>query len=131
MIRRPPRSTLTDTLFPFTPLCRSHRQSAFRGAGELRAPGRKSAVLERDGQQPAVRGDRDAARGPSVALRRDTRPFALAELAPGLARRAVRALCDDARRDRGRLALSAPHALRPRPLSAFAGRSEEGRVGKE
>src|SRR3546814_5654552 len=26
MIRRPPRSTRTDTLFPYTTLCRSHRQ---------------------------------------------------------------------------------------------------------
>src|SRR3546814_6298284 len=28
MIRRPPRSTRTDTLFPYTTLCRSHAASA-------------------------------------------------------------------------------------------------------
>src|SRR3546814_4604036 len=28
MIRRPPRSTRTDTLFPYTTLCRSHSQPA-------------------------------------------------------------------------------------------------------
>src|SRR3546814_2396627 len=30
MIRRPPRSTRTDTLFPYTTLFRSHRQAAGR-----------------------------------------------------------------------------------------------------
>src|SRR3546814_2821677 len=34
MIRRPPRSTRTDTLFPYTTLFRSGR-----GAGRLRTPG--------------------------------------------------------------------------------------------
>src|SRR3546814_19423650 len=28
MIRRPPRSTRTDTLFPYTTLCRAHRRKA-------------------------------------------------------------------------------------------------------
>src|SRR3546814_7262109 len=28
MIRRPPRSTRTDTLFPYTPLCRSRLRTA-------------------------------------------------------------------------------------------------------
>src|SRR3546814_14080644 len=32
MIRRPPRSTRTDTLFPYTTLFRSHAEQ-FRGAG--------------------------------------------------------------------------------------------------
>src|SRR3546814_15482410 len=32
MIRRPPRSTRTDTLFPYTTLFRSHRQRAGQGA---------------------------------------------------------------------------------------------------
>src|SRR3546814_14192983 len=30
MIRRPPRSTLTDTLFPYTTLCRSRREADAR-----------------------------------------------------------------------------------------------------
>src|SRR3546814_9761198 len=38
MVRRPPRSTRTDTLFPYTTLCRSpfrghHRQAPRRGRG--------------------------------------------------------------------------------------------------
>src|SRR3546814_1873977 len=41
MIRRPPRSTLTDTLFPYTTLFRSrrsagHRRSANYGTGAMR-----------------------------------------------------------------------------------------------
>src|SRR3546814_19430053 len=32
MIRRPPRSTLTDTLFPYTTLFRSHLKAAVRDA---------------------------------------------------------------------------------------------------
>src|SRR3546814_14590384 len=31
MIRRPPRSTRTDTLFPYTTLCRSFRWQSFGG----------------------------------------------------------------------------------------------------
>src|SRR3546814_13726245 len=45
MIRRPPRSTRTDTLFPYTTLCRSRKPAADRAAAEyyaalglLRAP---------------------------------------------------------------------------------------------
>src|SRR3546814_5155778 len=52
MIRRPPRSTRTDTLFPYTTLFRSHRR------------GEHAAVLdeERLGGEPPdrdARGDRD------------------------------------------------------------------------
>src|SRR3546814_8900259 len=42
MIRRPPRSTRTDTLFPYTTLCRSSRLS--RGA---RWPGRTASARRR------------------------------------------------------------------------------------
>src|SRR3546814_662139 len=45
MIRRPPRSTRTDTLFPYTTLFRSHRSDSksrwdvtFRRCGDLSAP---------------------------------------------------------------------------------------------
>src|SRR3546814_15099159 len=56
MIRRPPRSTRTDTLFPYTTLFRS------RGAGfrvekarqhELYQPGRRRAADAGDGGEPA------------------------------------------------------------------------------
>src|SRR3546814_2164398 len=36
MIRRPPRSTRTDTLFPYTTLFRSHRQKTFPIVTSLR-----------------------------------------------------------------------------------------------
>src|SRR3546814_9398448 len=36
MIRRPPRSTRTDTLFPYTTLFRSSRSCSPRGLGHLR-----------------------------------------------------------------------------------------------
>src|SRR3546814_14008208 len=37
MIRRPPRSTLTDTLFPYTTLCRSHVERPFWDAEAMAA----------------------------------------------------------------------------------------------
>src|SRR3546814_18559889 len=51
MIRRPPRSTRTDTLFPYTTLFRSRRSN---GTGRLVAdPGRLEALAVR-GQAPAT-----------------------------------------------------------------------------
>src|SRR3546814_2423878 len=43
MIRRPPRSTRTDTLFPYTTLCRSDRLGQVRGDGR---------GLRRNGERP-------------------------------------------------------------------------------
>src|SRR3546814_15096223 len=43
MIRRPPRSTRTDTLFPYTTLFRSTRRRAARNAADGRGPGRRGA----------------------------------------------------------------------------------------
>src|SRR3546814_9385936 len=59
MIRRPPRSTRTDTLFPYTTLFRSRRPAAARPA---RAHG--AAPGARSGQAPAggARGGRARAR---------------------------------------------------------------------
>src|SRR3546814_16326952 len=78
MIRRPPRSTRTDTLFPYTTLFRSRDKAATsRWWGELRAEaaaafGRSIGVRTRTAYRRAVRfrrddhlrlfGDRDAAR---------------------------------------------------------------------
>src|SRR3546814_5265271 len=63
MLRRPPRSTRTDTLFPYTTLFRSHQRPAHflrrfegvRGARPRRAPG----AAARHGQPVAVRPGRD------------------------------------------------------------------------
>src|SRR3546814_18845696 len=41
MIRRPPRSTRTDTLFPYTTLFRSVDVGRIVGAGEMQADARK------------------------------------------------------------------------------------------
>src|SRR3546814_6874803 len=76
MIRRPPRSTRTDTLFPYTTLCRSdegerrvpapHRDREVEGAdhadGSQRMPGLHHPVaraLGRDGQAIELTGEPD------------------------------------------------------------------------
>src|SRR3546814_20039136 len=51
MIRRPPRSTRTDTLFPYTTLFRSHLRDVGVGAfhedrGDIRAPARAGLRAE-------------------------------------------------------------------------------------
>src|SRR3546814_12919716 len=51
MIRRPPRSTRTDTLFPYTTLFRSHRRGKAdrrRGGDEADARGREAHHRDRD-----------------------------------------------------------------------------------
>src|SRR3546814_3207880 len=45
MCRRPPRSTLTDTLFPYTTLFRSPARPILKGVDLDVAPGRKLAVV--------------------------------------------------------------------------------------
>src|SRR3546814_6295515 len=45
MIRRPPRSTRTDTLFPYTSLFRSLRAAGGRAACGAEAPGRGGTAL--------------------------------------------------------------------------------------
>src|SRR3546814_12317779 len=69
MIRRPPRSTRTDTLFPYTTLFRSGRRVDATGA-----PGRRGG--QRDRRRAAGRALRCAA-----AMRRD-RPRTLADHLP-------------------------------------------------
>src|SRR3546814_6278624 len=41
MIRRPPRATRTDTLFPYTTLFRSRSESSSRRVHQARKPGRR------------------------------------------------------------------------------------------
>src|SRR3546814_4472830 len=45
MIRRPPRSTRTDTLFPYTTLFRSVREPLYRELADLAVPGEHSSVI--------------------------------------------------------------------------------------
>src|SRR3546814_6658576 len=58
MIRRPPRSTRTDTLFPYTTLFRSRQQGQRRHAG---APTR---VIERASRMERQRLEAEALRAP-------------------------------------------------------------------
>src|SRR3546814_15071174 len=73
-IRRPPRSTRTDTLFPYTTLFRSPRRAGAGGRGYCRGPfehrrrripgarhkRRRDPLLDR-GQEPQAPGRRDPA----------------------------------------------------------------------
>src|SRR3546814_21150286 len=84
MIRRPPRSTRTDTLFPYTTLFRSHMLAIvqpalshppFRGDDRLAVAGlRRGAAGDSCGRGVGGRS------GPVVRLRKVPRPF----VAPGV-----------------------------------------------
>src|SRR3546814_13976440 len=54
MIRRPPRSTRTDTLFPYTTLFRSDREDFLRKRGFSKAESAKivATVLSEEGRPP-------------------------------------------------------------------------------
>src|SRR3546814_8453476 len=66
MIRRPPRSTRTDTLFPYTTLFRSttsHGNTEITAAGGLLPPGRTSKLAARpDYLIPATAAGKTASR---------------------------------------------------------------------
>src|SRR3546814_16191763 len=104
MIRRPPRSTRTDTLFPYTTLFRSPGDRTHRRPAAAAAAARQAAplCLPRHG----AAGDREAA----------GRPQGLRPAGRGLR----------ARLDRG----DGEEVPAPRP-HLLHGRSEERRVGKE
>src|SRR3546814_4933780 len=68
MIRRPPRSTRTDTLFPYTTLFRSYRQDVQERSGT--ADRTSGAADEGCGQEPPIReGGRTARRHPRIESR--------------------------------------------------------------
>src|SRR3546814_8718421 len=56
MIRRPPRSTRTDTLFPYTTLFRAagHRQTRGHAAEQFRGEGTAAVQLPVTGNDPAT-----------------------------------------------------------------------------
>src|SRR3546814_20331283 len=60
MSRRPPRSTRTDTLFPYTTLFRSHRQQARRGDARPVPPCRDHRDARREGIERPVHPDMTA-----------------------------------------------------------------------
>src|SRR3546814_2375748 len=57
MIRRPPRSTRTDTLFPYTTLFRSPAWVSCRGAALADALGEGSIFVRTDAEVRLTRGD--------------------------------------------------------------------------
>src|SRR3546814_16189696 len=57
MIRRPPRSTRTDTLFPYTTLFRSGHRPAAHPPRKPAASGRKLRGGQRPGQWPRHRSE--------------------------------------------------------------------------
>src|SRR3546814_8622772 len=74
MIRRPPRSTRTDTLFPYTPLFRSLaavRRDARRSARRREGRAARSPGEHRSRRARAARGARCALRAQAVAGGRD------------------------------------------------------------
>src|SRR3546814_6986742 len=136
MIRRPPRSTLTDTIFPYTTLFRSHCNGGGAGGRLSLSAGAGLPVDDQDaGQRDVARqfGGREQARtdaghgapGRLVALGRASGAAARSRVA-GTGRRAALAEpgpCDIPRRTR-------PFArtwrqTRQRRSATGAGRSEE------
>src|SRR3546814_13183465 len=118
MIRRPPRSTRTDTLFPYTTLFRS---SAAAGTvtGEVRAIHQAAAGIR-----------------PALPVRRYRRGKPLPEAHQGQAAAALDGRPEHHRpgllAQRHEAALGDPHATpAERSLGAELARSEERRVGKE
>src|SRR3546814_5956130 len=65
MIRRPPRSTRTDTLFPYTTLFRSLGRHAALGCRA--APARQRQQPGNHAHQPVIRGLPDRSRGRRLA----------------------------------------------------------------
>src|SRR3546814_15102729 len=102
MIRRPPRTTRTDTLVPYTTLFRSQRR---RGAGEVKPQGHRGREDRHEGEHLAGR----------LAVVQDD--------AAG---------CDRARYEQRRGGGPVAVRLRePGGKQPLFGRSEERRVGKE
>src|SRR3546814_20600392 len=72
MIRRPPRSTRTDTLFPYTTLFRSQRRAARQQFACARAwPSRVRAGARACVEPPSVRPAARQLPGPAMEVRRD------------------------------------------------------------
>src|SRR3546814_20505085 len=124
MIRRPPRSTRTDTLFPYTTLFRSH------GARRTGRGPRRGALAGRPARYRAA--------GPASLYRRpDRRADGLDRAGPSQTRKGDADRSDPARAWLQRSAVRRDTGRRPDPRSRAAtqggpgqARSEEGRVGE-
>src|SRR3546814_19939342 len=84
MIRRPPRSTLTDTLLPYTTLFRSaHARAASRPAAARALAGDRAGRLYQRRQIDAVQPPDGRRRYGGEPVVRDTRPDIAANLSAG------------------------------------------------
>src|SRR3546814_12015999 len=89
MIRRPPRSTLTDTLFPYTTLFRSDRERGGHAGGDhLRAAGACHGRLLAGLSAAGNDRDHDARRHIGGAVFGAAAPCARGRFGPALSRRA-------------------------------------------
>src|SRR3546814_13446502 len=118
MRRRPPRATRTDTLFPYTTLCRSLAAAALLGGAGL--------VVDEDAHALHF----------AQALLHGVQLAAVEELDDIWKDRAVRPLPDFVAQHHDRLHTIAAHLVRdlrhaPLPLERLAARSAERRVGQE
>src|SRR3546814_13491057 len=115
MIRRPPRSTRTDTLFPYTTLFRSHRYRA----REVRLPPRRpaSAGVRRRARHRVAAAGVDALRlgqgRREGAHRRTPARRRVGDAGAGRTARTVR-----------RAAVKQPPTLTPRPTPPEAGQTQ-------
>src|SRR3546814_12339295 len=110
MIRRPPRSTRTDTLFPYTTLFRSHVEGVDVPAGDFHA---WFPWKSRRGRSPGLRDPIRPRRSGLRPRRRQRRPIPL-DHAPDASE-----------------AITPPATSPSGPRSRDTARSEESRVGKE
>src|SRR3546814_19069491 len=129
-IRRPPGSTSTDTLFPYTTLFRSDPQAGSGRTfplGGTRAPPPRAAAPDAEAHRPLVDRRGLPARARTLRLRRDRRFCSDGGVPAPLSPRA------DRRHDRRRMprdpARAAAAAARGQ-LPPQTGRPEERRVGK-
>src|SRR3546814_16621305 len=115
MIRRPPRSTRTDTLFPYTTLFRSlHALGIARPIG---GQGLATAPADRPADQDRARGGERVRHGRSGRDRNRSRPAGAARADDPVQSPRPMAYRDDARPASRR---TRPHSAHPRPRQGLA-----------
>src|SRR3546814_16690124 len=83
MIGRPPRSKLTDPLFPYTTLCRASESAADSGSSQI------SELVRRIDKYQSTRGQPAAPRAPRAAFLFETGPDGVIHWVDGVTRGTV------------------------------------------